>query len=126
MARILVVDDKEPVRRIIDRGLKSAGNSTDLAADGNEALALALKSPYDLVIMDMVMPGLGGLDTITELHKLDPSLKIIAISGGDVMEPETYLNAARELGVVATLPKPFLIDELVCEVEKITGNNGYC
>ena len=126
MARILVVDDKEPVRRIIERGLLHAGHTVDLAADGNEALALAVKTTYDLVVMDMVMPGLGGLDTITELHKLDPNMKVIAISGGDVLEPEVYLKAAQELGVVASLPKPFLIDELVSEVDKAVGNEGFC
>ena len=125
MAHILIVDDKEPVRRIIERGLLHAGHKVDLAADGNEALALAVKTTYDLVVMDMVMPGLGGLDTITELHKLEPNIKVIAISGGDVLEPEVYLKAAQELGVVASLPKPFLIDELVAEVDKAVGNEGY-
>lgn len=126
MAHILVVDDKEPVRRIIERGLLHAGHKVDLAADGNEALALAVKTTYELVVMDMVMPGLGGLDTITELHKLEPELKVIAISGGDVLEPEVYLKAAQDLGVIATLPKPFLINELVAEVDKAVGNEGYC
>jgi CheY-like chemotaxis protein len=126
MAHILVVDDKAEVRRIISRGLRNAGHQIDEAADGNEALAHALKTSYDLVIMDMVMPGLGGLDAITELHKLDSNIKVIAISGGDILEPDVYLNAATELGVVATLPKPFLIDELVAEVDRLIGNGGFC
>jgi len=126
MAHILVVDDKEPIRHIIERGLLRAGYQVDLAADGNEALALAVTTTYDLVVMDMVMPGLGGLDTITELHKLEPNIKVIAISGGDVLEPELYLKAAQDLGVVASLPKPFLIDELVSEVDKSVGNEGFC
>lgn len=125
MAHILIVDDKEPVRRIIERGLVHAGHKVDLAADGNEALALAVKIPYDLIIMDMVMPGLGGLDTITELHKLDPNFKVIAISGGDVLEPEVYLKAARDLGIVTCIPKPFLVDELVSEVDKAVGKDRY-
>ncbi|MFC1467988.1 response regulator [Verrucomicrobiota bacterium] len=125
MGHILVVDDKEGVRRIIERGLLQAGHKVDLAADGNEALARAVKTSYDLVVMDMVMPGLGGLDTIVELRKLEPNIKVIAISGGDVLEPDLYLRAAQDLGVVATLPKPFLIDELVSEVDKAIGNQGY-
>lgn len=119
MARVLLVDDGESVRRVIARGLIGVGHEVDQAVDGREALSALSAGEYDLVITDMIMPEVNGADMIAELLKQRPGMKIIAISGGDMLEPEVYLRVARELGVVSYLSKPFMIDELVAEVGRL-------
>ncbi len=119
MAKILLADDNDSVRRVIARGLKCEGHNVDEVADGNQALDAVKENDYDVIITDMIMPGLNGADMIRELQVIKQGVKVIAISGGDLMEPEVYLQEAQELGVVSCLLKPFMIDELFAEVDRL-------
>ncbi|MBU0729112.1 MAG: response regulator [Proteobacteria bacterium] len=108
MARILVVDDEVPFRKALCKMLLNAGFDVDEAADGSEAIKIYRQHPADLVIMDIVMPEKEGIETIIELRRDYPDIKIIAISGGgEYGHPEGYLAVAKKLGVLKTFAKPF-------------------
>jgi DNA-binding response OmpR family regulator len=105
-ARILVVDDNEGNREVLRRRLERQGYSVDQAADGHAALAKLAASPFDLVLLDMLMPGLDGYEVLKRL-KSDAStahLPVIMISALDDMD-----NIVRcvEAGAEDYLPKPF-------------------
>ena len=119
MKRILLVDDNESFRRSLGVVLQRAGYEVQSAADGSAALELYHQQPTDLVITDLIMPGKEGLETIVELHRLEPQLKIVAISGGGRMAQEDYLPMSRHLGAAATLVKPFSPQEMLELVAKL-------
>ena len=82
MARILVVDDEEGIRTLLRNILVREGHHVTTAADGVEALQVVDTQPVDLVITDLIMPEKEGVETISELRKRFPAVKIIAMSGG--------------------------------------------
>ena len=83
MARILLVEDDEAVRGILAKTLVAAGYEVEEAANGEVALAAYRRQASDVVITDLVMPEKNGLEMIMELRRLDPAVKIIAMSGAD-------------------------------------------
>jgi len=107
MARILVIDDEEPIRRLLSQALASAGHEVLEAADGREALRMHQERPSELVITDILMPEQDGLEVIMALRRDTPDLKIIAMSGGGMFQQEAALQMAEPLGAIATLRKPF-------------------
>ena len=113
MAKILVVDDEELARFTIRDILESAGHQVEEAENGVEALASQSAGPFDLIITDIIMPEKEGVETIIELKKLHPSLKIIAISGGGRTRNLDFLKLAKEFGADSILAKPFSEDELM-------------
>ena len=113
MARILVVDDEELARFTIREILESAGHEVTEATNGSEAIACQNADPCDLMITDMIMPEKTGVETIVELRRNYPDLKIIAISGGGRAKNLDFLKVAEELGAVKILPKPFSEGELI-------------
>jgi CheY-like chemotaxis protein len=113
MARILVVDDEDQFRVLLRKLLIREGYEVDEAADGNIALEKYREEPFDLVIMDLIMPNKQGLETIQELKKEFENAKIIAISGGGRIGPEDYLKYAKGFGALHTLTKPIENAELL-------------
>jgi CheY-like chemotaxis protein len=105
--RILVVDDNDDLRATIGALLKADGFDVALAADGQAALAQQQASPADLVLTDLFMPDKDGIETIIELRKLSPDVKIVAMSGWTSTQGSDYLQVAREIGAAHTLQKPF-------------------
>lgn len=80
MAKILVIDDGESVRKMLQAVLKSAGHEVSTAADGRQGMQAVARQSVDLVIVDIIMPEQDGLETITQLRRGYPNIKIIAIS----------------------------------------------
>ncbi len=119
MRNILIIDDDEQMRNLLCRAMEYAGFEVEAAADGRKGLRLFEENSYDLVITDLIMPEQEGMETITFLRKNHPGVKIIAISGGGRIGPETYLPAALELGANAAFAKPFPIDELINKVKEL-------
>jgi len=110
--RILVADDDPEIRSLLKRALAYEGYSVDLAEDGSQALALALAAPPDLVILDLVMPGLDGMEVARRLRAGGdvPILMLTARSGtGDKV-------AGLDAGADDYLAKPFVLDELLARV----------
>jgi PAS domain S-box-containing protein len=115
---ILVVEDEEPIRRIIQRVLERNGYRVLMAGDGNESLAIysGKKAEIKAVILDMWMPSMDGLATIRALAKLDPAVRILATSGLPEMRRQ-----ALEAGTVVRgfLPKPWHPYELLAALEQV-------
>jgi len=106
MATVLVIDDEEPIRRLLRLILTQAGHQVMEAADGNEGIKRLHEHSADVVVTDLVMPNKEGLETIIELKRCFPAVGIIAISGGGHNQPCTYLDLARKFGASHTLEKP--------------------
>ncbi len=115
VARILVIDDHESIRALLRLVLEGAGHMMKEAPNGRLGLALYRAQPTDLVITDLHMPEMNGLDLILELARAFLHVKMIAISG--VQKLELPLDAAKLLGVRHTLQKPFGMDALLKIVE---------
>ncbi|MCI5164437.1 MAG: response regulator [Candidatus Electrothrix sp. AX5] len=119
MRKILVIDDDEQIRKLLYQVMEQAGFEVQVAADGRKGLSLFEESFYDLVITDLIMPEQEGIETITFLRKNYPQVKIIAISGGGRIGPETYLPLSLELGANLAFAKPFSIDQITNAVKEL-------
>ncbi len=111
MATILVIDDQKSLRTVIRIVLERAGHEVTEASNGRLGLAVYREKPADLVITDILMPEMNGLDMILELTRAFLNVKVIAISGAP--DTENALGAAKLLGVRHTLHKPFSMDALL-------------
>ena len=118
--RILVVDDNEDLRSTIMALLQADGFDVSVAADGEAALASHRARPADVVVTDLFMPDKDGIETIIELKKLYPMVKIVAMSGWTSTQGSDYLQVAREIGAAVTLQKPFDPAELSRVVRDLT------
>jgi DNA-binding response OmpR family regulator len=119
MATVLVIDDDPAFRRMIRMILARLDHHVIEAADGNEGVARFTAERPDLVISDIVMPDKEGIETILEIRALDPSARIIAMSGGGASLGTGYLTAALKLGADLVLTKPFRPVELSTMVEQL-------
>jgi CheY-like chemotaxis protein len=113
MKRILVIDDEEGIRRAVRTVLERAGYRVREALGGLDALRLWQEEESDLVITDIHMPGMNGLEMIRELHAISPQLPIIAVSGSGEMASRDLLKDAGLSGPIRTLDKPFKLTELL-------------
>jgi DNA-binding response OmpR family regulator len=106
MAKIYVFDDEPSILLMIKKMLEKAGYEVDIALNGREGMELFKKNMPDLLITDIIMPEKEGLETIFELRRKYPELKIIAISGGGRISPDGYLPGAKLLGADMVFQKP--------------------
>ena len=123
-AEVLIVDDEPAIRNGCRRVLSSCGANVEIAANGDEAMELLSSRSFDVAIVDLIMPGKEGLETIAELRRSDADVKIIAISGGGRVNAEDYLHLAKSLGALESLSKPFTREELVESVERLLVKNS--
>ena len=119
MARVLVVDDQPEFRRAMLRLLERAGHTTAEAADGAEGLRQVAAQDVDLVVTDVFMPDMDGLEFMKELGRRRPGTRVIAVSGGGFMDAATILAVARTLGAVRTLSKPIDPPRFLALVEEL-------
>ena len=122
MPRILLVDDDELLRGTLHQILVRAGYDVDDASNGKVAVREYRRQRCDVVIMDIVMPDEEGLGTIRELRRVDPNVKIIAISGGGLGKAGDYLGIAQMLGAMRTLAKPFLPEALLAMIAEVLAD----
>ncbi|MDB6091512.1 MAG: response regulator receiver protein [Gammaproteobacteria bacterium] len=131
MQNILIIDDELDVRDALKRVLDRAGYSVRTAATAMEALAELERSPADVVITDIIMPKINGVQAIELICKAFPSIRIIAISGGGnfgitaykplAITTTAYLASAQNAGAHLALTKPFESVDLIAAVEKVLG-----
>ena len=110
MANILIVDDDTAVQATIRLILERAGHNVVVAGDGRKGLTIFEAGNFDLLFLDIFMPGMDGLETMRLIHRQRPLTPIIVISGNPVVEPASspdYLAMASKLGAVCSLQKPF-------------------
>lgn len=113
MARILVIDDDAMVRETIRDILESQGYSVEEAENGRTGLAKMRKNRADLVVTDIIMPEMEGIEAMLAVREEFPGVKVIAISGGGRTANYDFLEVAGKLGANKTLQKPFTRDELL-------------
>jgi two-component system chemotaxis response regulator CheY len=121
MIRILLVDDDDMSRGAIHKMLERAGYAVESTRDGDEVIRMYAQQTADLVITDLIMPDKDGLEIIQDLRKLNPKVRILAISGGGRVDANEYLSVARKFGAVEVLSKPFTRDELRKAVDAALG-----
>jgi DNA-binding NtrC family response regulator len=119
MRRILIIDDEPYILLMLKKMLERAGYEVDLASNGREGMAVFEQDSADLVITDIIMPDKEGLELILEMKKKRPELKIIAMSGGGRISPESYLECARHFGAEKVFQKPFRQKEIVSAVKEL-------
>jgi PAS domain S-box-containing protein len=122
--RILVIDDEELLRRTVQRTLADAGYDVVDAADGDAGLEQLKHGAFDIAVVDIFMPGKEGIETIMQLRRSRPVMKIIAISGGGAPGEWNLLGVARRLGADRALAKPFTPDQLLAVVNEVLAKRS--
>lgn len=116
MANVLVVDDQLGVRRLLFETFREEGHHVEMAGNGTEALQVLKNFNPDLILMDMKMPELNGIDTLRQIRTFDKSVGVIMMTAyGDAQNMEQ----AQELGVIHYMSKPFDLFELRDRVRAI-------
>ncbi len=121
MAVILLVDDEEPLRSNLSRYLTGLGYEVLTAANGRDALDIVEESEIDLLITDINMPEMDGIEVLRALRAKGTMVPVIAMSGGGVFDKRLLLGSAGALGATGRLDKPFELEALRLEVERALG-----
>jgi DNA-binding response OmpR family regulator len=124
MARVLVLEDDAALGIIVQSALAAAGHDAVLSADGHAGLKQFGDGGFDLVVTDMLMPTMDGVEIMRALRAFRLPVKIIAISGGGALDHGDLLATARRLGADATLGKPFAPRALVELVARVLAGPG--
>ena len=123
MSHILVVEDEEKLARFVELELKHDGYEVSKSGNGREALEMALENDYDLILLDIMLPELNGLEVMRRLSK-EKSVPVILLTARDaVMDKVSGLDA----GAVDYITKPFAIEELLARIRvvlKLYGNRA--
>jgi len=117
--QILVIDDEKSIRSLLRQLFERQGYKVMVAASGDEGIQTFNENPVDLVIIDLIMPEKDGIETIRELRSLDPHIKIIAISGGGIIQPDLYLKLAEKFGALYSFQKPIETHKMLTFVENL-------
>ena len=118
MASILIIDDADPVRDILRKLLERVGHTVYEAVDGKTALRMYAGNPTDLVITDIYMPEMDGIEFLIRVREAFPEARVIALSGGSFIGKEEVLRDAAQLGAVGILKKPFSVEECLDVVDR--------
>ena len=124
MANILVADDDSQIRRLVRAVLEAEGHQVTAVADGLEAVRAAGAMAFDLVLCDVFMPGLDGIQTLRQLRQERPELPVVSMSAGGFGGKVDMLSVAALLGAAEVLSKPFTRGELVGVVARVL-NSGH-
>jgi len=116
VGKILVVDDQFGVRRLLFEAFQEDQHEVEMAANGKEALQLLISFEPDLILMDMKMPGMNGIETLRQIRDLDHRIDVIMMTAyGDTQNMEQ----AKDLGILYYMGKPFDLFELRERVREI-------
>jgi two-component system, cell cycle response regulator CpdR len=116
MSKILVVDDDPEIRSTLKKLLELSGHQVTVAGSGRQALEQLALGGIDLMITDIVMPDMDGLENLKTARANQPDLPIIAMSGGGSLKTENYLRLAQAFGAHKVLQKPFDTQDLLTAV----------
>jgi DNA-binding NtrC family response regulator len=132
MAHILIADDDDAVQQILKIMLQRSGHHVVGASDGQRALQIFREAHFDLLIVDIFMPGMDGLETMKLVHQYRPGIPIIVISGhafpaSNPASPD-FLTMATKLGAACSLQKPFksavLLESIMRCLEQVAANTN--
>ncbi len=119
--KILVVDDEETVGLGISEILKDEGFEACYVTSGHRALEAVRETDYSLVFMDMVMPGMSGLDTYREMKKIRPAIKVVLLTGYYKDTRGEIEEAVAEGMIDELIRKPYFADEIISSAKKYTS-----
>lgn len=113
---ILIVDDEDALREVLSNELSKSGYQTMAAPDGEEALGMIKKNNFDLILLDIRMPKVEGIEVLKYVHKNYPKTKVIMMTGfGDLK----HAMEAKEHGAVDFITKPFDLTEVVNTINNV-------
>lgn len=119
MTTVLVIDDSVEIRELLQQMLKVLGYTTRVADGGAQGLASYREAPADVVLLDMFMPDMDGLETLRKLRQLDPGVRIIAMTGGGAFHNVGILKPASLMGANRLLFKPITMEEMRNAIEAV-------
>jgi DNA-binding response OmpR family regulator len=112
--RVLVVEDYAPVREAVAQGLREAGFAVDSASDGKDGLWYATKNQYDVIVLDVMLPGMSGMEILQQLRQEKTEARVLLLTAKDAVQDRVAgLNA----GADDYLIKPFALEELLARVQ---------
>jgi len=123
MIKILVIDDEEQIRALLSSLFEMEGYEVIAATDGKDGMTLFDAHSPDLVITDIVMPDMEGMEVIRTLKKKSPSVPVIAISGGGINASHEYLYIASKIGAAKIFEKPVRKKVLLEAVKELLADN---
>jgi DNA-binding response OmpR family regulator len=121
MVRILVIEDEPRIMALLSRAFEGEGFDVDGADNGSDGFERAARGLYDLVVLDLLLPGLDGLRVMRELHRRRPELPVVIVSARSDLP--TKLRGF-ELGAYDYVAKPFVVDELLARVRAQLRTRG--
>lgn len=121
--RLLVIEDDPDLLAVMARVLTRAGYHVDAAGSGKKGLAFAEAARPSLVLTDIIMSDMDGIEVLLSLKKRRPGVPVVAVSGGGRLPGSEFLDLASSLGAAATLCKPFSSEELLAVVQETLVRN---
>jgi len=120
LPKILVIEDELNIQKLVKANLAASGYQVFVASDGEEGLGLAKLESPDLILLDLMMPGISGWDVLTAL-KTNPRVREIPVVIMTASAHKDEEDKARSMGAVNYLVKPFSADELLRHVKQVVG-----
>lgn len=115
-ARILIVDDNVDLAEGLRDGLEEEGCITTMATSAEDAIKLCRSAEFDLILMDVKLPGIDGIGGLIEIQKINPDSRIVVMSGYKI---DTLLNEAIRRGATSVLQKPFSVEQVLEIIREI-------
>ncbi|MBV9827477.1 MAG: response regulator [Alphaproteobacteria bacterium] len=124
MAQILVIDDDPVLQQVIRLTLEAAGHTVLRCDNGRKAIDIVTYDHADLIVTDIIMPEMDGIEMVRAVRRVRPELPIVAISGGSNGNADDYLGMAKVFGASMTLTKPFRPQDLVTAIAELLENGS--
>ena len=118
--RVLVIEDYRPLQESLTKGLREAGFAVDTTRDGREGLWYATSNEYDVIILDLMLPGMGGLEILKKIRSQGHKSHILILTAKDTVEDRV---AGLDLGADDYLVKPFAFEELLARIRALIRRN---
>jgi DNA-binding NtrC family response regulator len=122
---VLLIDDDLDFRRPLELAIRHAGYELRVADNGREALRILQENPVDVLVTDIIMPEMEGIELILKLRRLHPALPVIAMSAGGRADAESYLDLAHDCGARFLLNKPFRIEALLGALQECLPTKAF-
>jgi DNA-binding response OmpR family regulator len=114
--RLLVIEDYEPLRKSLEQGLREAGFAVDVAGDGREGLWYAESNDYDVIVLDLMLPGMDGLDLLKKIRAEGKQSHVLILTAKDTLEDKVR---GLDMGADDYLIKPFALEELLARIRAL-------
>lgn len=114
--RVLIVDDDEKIGKVFTAALQEEGLEAQYVLNGNDAVSSVQKGTFDLILMDVMMPGMNGFQTLEAIRSFNEAVKVVMITGYSV---EKLLDKAKQYNICATLKKPVSIVKIIEVIQQI-------